>query len=331
MCVCVGVCVFIYIYALYIYIFRVQCDFELDTVANHLYDMYHCDVTSIPTTVLTHVFLKQFHKEQRSLSGYTDCWNRKTKSLDHPSCRKYLARACPSRYGTNPDISDHCMQAFRAAASSTRIFTGFNGQRINDYFQCIQDTTLAISPCMPILATKCHEAEMIVLKTVRISMPVIERLILKMPQLKVIHYMRDPRSLALSRLKHASFRGIYAEKSLVKTAELYCQDALNDVELRKQLQNKYPDSFYDVYFEELATFPKLTAQRIYNMIGVPLPSQVKTWLGEHTKTVGKDRTTRDSMDIVSKWKDKITEEQLQQINQICDNLFKTVNMNWKDI
>ena len=228
-------------------------------------------MSRVPVTVLTHGFLKQFHREQSRLSNFTECWNRATKNNTQKSCRKSMSRACPARYGISPHTTEYCHEMLKPDAY-------VSDRRITKYKECLSNIDTMISPCLHKLIHACQSSNIAVLKTVRISMNVVERLLQKMPDLKVIHYMRDPRSLAQSRLKHQSFRGLYAGTSVTKTAQLYCQDALSDIKLREMLRQQYPKSFYSIFFEELATFPTLTAQRIYDFLERPLPSEVRNTL-----------------------------------------------------
>ena len=200
--------------------------------------------------------------------------------------------------------------------------------KFKEYQTCIADVQEALMPCMQDLEQVCKNQSIVSMKTARISMRVVERLLMKLPDLKVVHYMRDPRSISLSRLKHPSFRGLYTKKSVAKTSQVFCQDALDDVKIKQQLIQKHPDTFLDLYFEEYAMFPTLTAHRVYSFIESTLPEEVRLWLHENTNGTGSYRTSRNSQSIVNDWKSKISKKDLDDVNKQCKPLFDIVEMDW---
>ena len=201
-------------------------------------------------------------------------------------------------------------------------------ERFSDYHSCIDDAHAALAPCMKDLETLCRHQNFVSMKTARVSMRVAEKLLKRLPNLKIVHYMRDPRSISLSRLKHPSFRGLYTKKSITRTAQIFCQDALDDIQVKQKLVPNYPTTFMNVYFEEFALFPTLTANRIYHFLKAKLPFQVRTWLLENTKATGKYRTSQDSQKIVNDWKTKISKRDLEEVNKICAPLLQEVTMDW---
>ena len=243
-------------------------------------------------------------------------------------CRKILDKACPSRYGRDLPRSEDCRIKLRRNYTIPRNITESGGETFKEYQSCIADVQEALMPCMQDLEHVCRRQSIVSMKTVRISMRVVERLLLKLPDLKVVHYMRDPRSISLSRLKHPSFRGLYTHKSISKTSQVFCQDALDDVKVKEQLTAKYPNTFLDLYFEQLAMFPTLTAHQVYSFLDRTLPHEVRLWLHENTNGTGEYRTSRNSQSIVNDWKSKINKKDLEDVNKQCKPLFDIVEMDW---
>ena len=218
--------------------------------------------------------------------------------------------------------------------SCRKIFAGIRRPRKRPflyYKKCVKQVTNATIPCLDRLGETCRDRKLVATKVVRLTMNVVEELLKVLPDLKVVHYIRDPRAVAISRMKHRSFRGLYARGDIVRIAKLYCDDVFNDLVIRKRLQKQYPDTFLEVYFEELAMFPSLIAFRIYDFLGVEMPKEVYSWITENTQSNNtKQRTSRDSQSIVHAWKSKLKDTELKAINRVCQDMIKEAHMEWPD-
>lgn len=170
----------------------------------------------------------------------------------------------------------------------------------------------------------CNKKDLVVTKTVRASTEMVAELMKEIPNLKIIHYIRDPRPVALSRQVHASLRGIFAENgkdSLVNSAHLYCQDVERDLRNFEHLVSSHPDNYKRVFFEELALHPHTTSAGIYNFLGYHVPLETVRWLEDNTRKSSKFQTTRKSSAVVSGWRKKMDNATLQSINRRCAGLY----------
>ena len=283
---------------------------------------------------MTHSFLTYFSNEQNELQDYLRCMRKVQKILPEKNCRKILGRLCPMRFGKSTSKSQYCYDHFRNTNSTDIKFSVFQ--------KCRKNAKQKLAKCTLPLERKCDDKKIVATKTARVSMVVVKKLLERLPNLKVIHYMRDPRSLTLSRLKHPSFQGIYAgnikaievknslyRPSIKRIAQTYCQDVLNDLIVREDLQSQYPGVFIELFFEELAVFPTLTAKRVYDFLGVSLPDSVRHWLGNNTRDAGDHRTSRDSIDIVMRWRNHITPREIKDVETVCKSVMKRVKIDWK--
>ena len=122
----------------------------------------------------------------------------------------------------------------------------------------------------------------------------------------------DPRPVYLSRLK------ISAAQSLFYSIRLFCEQKLKQFEFFKN-NSHYQSRLKIVKFEEFALNPKEEAKKIYDFLKLKFPIFVENWLEENT--IGSDGdnfgTSRNSTEIISKWKNEITREQKVRLDSIC--------------
>ena len=257
------------------------------------------------------------------MTKYRNCTNIST-TLSGAFCNSYLEKTCPQRFGKTYSRSNECKEGLGKEESV------FRNKNMTDYLNCMLDLSNDIKNCVNQIKDQCDQSEFISMKTVRLSMEFVDKLLQFIPDLKVIHMIRDPRPVALSRYLSEFVRGVYASgpNRTVLAAQLYCQDLIRDLQISKQLKTKYPHTILEVYFEELATFPELIAARIYEFIGRPLKQEVKDWIDVYTHGGGEGWTSRNSIDIVNKWMDEMTTEIRLEINKQCRDVFNVVDIKW---
>ena len=121
-----------------------------------------------------------------------------------------------------------------------------------------------------------------VVKVVRMKMEDLEPIIQQNPDLHVVHYTRDPRAIASSRVSAGlQWKG---STTAVKEADFLCQRIREDLRQRHRLEGKYPGVFTQVKYENLAMYPNATAQQIYSILhGTPSKKWDKICQGEHAR------------------------------------------------
>ncbi|XP_054773904.2 carbohydrate sulfotransferase 1-like [Lytechinus pictus] len=155
--------------------------------------------------------------------------------------------------------------------------------------------------------------------------------------LKLIHLIRDPRSMILSRLK-LKFPAIkvFNVSELTDTYRnillKYCSNWLQNYEIGHYvpLMRK---NYLLVRYEDLALEPYVYAQKIYDFagLGAEIPPKMKRWIDINTNTndLSKKRaaafsTKRDSKEVLVSWKSRLTIEMAQAIEEVgdCSRLMK---------
>ena len=88
--------------------------------------------------------------------------------------------------------------------------------------------------CAPLLENECLNSPIRSIKTVRLSMEVAGRVMASRDNVWIIHLMRDPKAVTLSRKGDPTFRGVAS--NLVSEANMYCQAVLQDIHERKTIE-----------------------------------------------------------------------------------------------
>jgi hypothetical protein len=145
------------------------------------------------------------------------------------------------------------------------------------------------------------------------DMASVKKMLENLPNLKVIHLIRDPRAVAYSRFKNMGSAGGAATKDVVKAATIYCQTVTRDMQERQLLEKEFPHSFMQIIYEDFTANPVQVAKNVYSFINTTLPALVE----EHLKIETKDR-------ISTKWHNKLTYIELQTIQKICKELYDLV-------
>jgi len=164
-------------------------------------------------------------------------------------------------------------------------------------------------------------------KVVRATMSSMATLLSSDPNIQVIHLMRDPRGVTLSRSKFSdSVRGLYSQASatqadrLVREASMYCTSVVADIKERRILERTYPGRILSVVYDDLVTNIESRVESIYQFLDMPLRDvSAASQLMRVKATVGriKNDTTNDVTKIAGQWRTDISYEVRMRIQVVC--------------
>jgi len=161
------------------------------------------------------------------------------------------------------------------------------------------------------------------------------------PQFRVIHLVRDPRAVVASRLatNDESIVGRYTllsssgilssqlanESAAVREASMYCRRAVADLRLSIQLRAQYPGRIMTVSYEDVVRNMDEHVEVVYRFLGFDgVPTETLAWL-KHDKKIKDERTVKNSVSSLDKWKEKLTDGQKDAILNVCSEFFYLVN------
>jgi len=153
-----------------------------------------------------------------------------------------------------------------------------------------------------------------------------------LPSLRVIHLVRDPRAVALSRMRAGdSFLGAYtrssrksAESNVVAEASLYCHHVTADIRSRLALEREFPDRILLIRYEDVIANPEQTFRDIYKFLDEPLP---RVTLENMQKMAQKGQ----SMNLSTKWQGSMAYKEAVTIVRKCAEFFSLLNISLIDI
>ena len=160
-----------------------------------------------------------------------------------------------------------------------------------------------ILPCLTLLKRQCRNADIVVAKTIRLTMNQVEIMMKYDPFLKVIHLVRDPRAIMASRIQiHNKIRSTLAHE-----IDNLCRDMLRDIDRANYLHRIYPDRIMELPYELAAKGRILVLRQLYNYLNKKIKLQSIT---ADTKDNGSYGTFRkNSLAIVDKWRSEFNKSE----------------------
>ncbi|XP_075729898.1 carbohydrate sulfotransferase 5-like [Rhipicephalus microplus] len=173
----------------------------------------------------------------------------------------------------------------------------------------------------------CKVAAMQVMKVVRIGMAAIRHYLLDGPmattkKLKVVHLVRDPRAIWLSRRRRKWCRGNCSR------AIALCNDMKRDLDVFENISREFPGRAIQVRFEDLALDTLNVTLKMYSALGLPLTTSVRQFIDTHTKETNVKvqrypyATFRNSKSVANAWKRKIRPEHTLHLNRVCGDVIR---------
>ncbi len=279
-------------------------------------------MSELPTEVLVHVFWHMFVHFEHSLLDFIDCLKR-PYVWPRAQCFPYIFHECPRRFLSNPDKQERCKNILWDEENNVPRTDIQEPEAFRNYSTCMKLVREKAQPCIQIMEETCKKAPFRATKTVRATMDVVPYLLEKNPNLRVIHLIRDPRAVMVSRSEfYDTGRSIYSQGDISKEAKVFCQSIARDVGLRKELEKKYPGAIMEVVYDGFVQDPVTYTKKFYEFLEVPYKDEVHDWV------VRKTMVEMNSSYIATKWQGKLQYDEVMGINGPCGELFTGVRYPW---
>ena len=312
--------------------FRLLPKREVHEVADYLGNLLSCNFEGLPTEALTYRAL-WFGRGCPSNSSvvFADCVSR----LKHIFCFQPNKRVyCGGQFGNkSEEISQTCYRLLHD--ENLYDFLEDVPDKIvlmfKMYRACLKSTHDSIkSACLPAFNTACQAKSLRIAKTVRASMASMEHLLESIPNFRVIHLIRDPRPVALSRINYpnkavVSIAAGNDDFTIVREAEMYCKIVVDDIRAKQLLEQKYPGRIYTLIYEDLASDNIRYMEEVYKFLDEPVHKDTYDWLEVTVKG------SRKSRDIAIAWRKKMSIYVNDQIVKRCKEFYDVVDYDWPSI
>jgi len=298
-------------------------------MADTLVNLFTCQISNLPVGVSIHPYFN-LTKEPK-LAEHRKC----ISELKISRC--LLLGVCPKMMGSNPRQQQLCAQELarkrkdriaQVPSNSSRnlpntrnrnrtfrgIRTDMAQYQIDVYLNCLHDLHQKALHCNHHVKNLCERSALRSIKTVRLDMDTVQLLLQRLPNLRVLHLIRDPRAVALSRKNRTWSSGHPAKKDILLSADLYCQVVVRDILRRQQLQDLFPGSFMQMIYEDFTDDPLSVTENIYQFLNMTVPESVRVFVTSMTRT-----------SAVSKWQHDLSYHEATEIRRRCKQLYELVN------
>lgn len=266
---------------------------EAEMLVGMTADMLNCRFSALPPEFFFSIFLYRFPPSLSS--SYVSCLEAANVSrFAHQACippRNYI---CTSRAFLTSEMAQFCYGSKQAATSGTPDNAaagsgGFAGltvhlppvtkslvrQRMKQYADCVTSLYQRIEHCIPILTSECQAAKVRVVKTIRHTLDIIDKVVDRVPDAKVVHLVRDPRAMLASRQKWVRTNN--------KEVAATCARLEADRVAFNRLVDARPRTYFQLRFEDLATRPLAAAMDVHRHVDLtPQDDYVMEWVSNHT-------------------------------------------------
>ena len=199
-------------------------DDELHAVVDFLQQFYSCDVMNFLPQVYTHMFWDQFSSEMKAIRAFTGCRRIKLHHSRKDVCLSFKTRHCKRVFdGESVELSECKKYLWHHETLDDHK----KEKGLLTYESCEKREMTKVKPCFDALLRSCGRQNIRAIKTVRGTMEEAKLLMERNPQLKVIHLMRDPRAVVVSRHKAGWSRSLY-EKSKSDSLHTHTGDSTSN-------------------------------------------------------------------------------------------------------
>ncbi|XP_060567649.1 carbohydrate sulfotransferase 1-like isoform X2 [Ruditapes philippinarum] len=187
---------------------------------------------------------------------------------------------------------------------------------------------MAIRMCARELQGICERSPFRIIKTIRLQLNDVKNLLEDLPNLKIVHLVRDPRATLSSQSKLgmcSSMRG-----GLHGCTNKYCKRLENDVLAEERIMQQYPNRIMPVFYEDIARHPLGTSQKLFDFIGADFTIEAEAYIYNITMAgLANDclicTTRSNSSEHVDSWKTTMRPEFINIVNERCNYVLKRYN------
>jgi len=319
---------------------RAVPEIETEAVSEFLLHLLTGNINRLPPEALVHKFWTFFEDQHKQTSSYWTCLRK--DRLTNVTCYHDIKDFCGSRFGQRtPERLEQCRLLLANKKSATTM--GVNrkiARMFVDYHSCFQSYRRRVNAnCTEMLRKAITGRRLRATKVTRAMMNSMGPLLRSLPTLRVIHLVRDPRAVALSRIYFfQSGRGIFTESNwqsrssrsrhnhtqkseskVVQEASLYCHHVTADIRSRLALEREFPGRILSVRYEDVLANPEQRFRDIYKFIDEPMPNTTF----DKMQRMGKKGQTKH---LSTKWQNSLRYTEGAMIARQCAEYFRLLNI-----
>lgn len=294
----------------------------------YLDQLFNCHTNELPLHAM--VSDQVFKHPQPSLQKYYECISEEVlgginKTIGNWAVKRTIRPAVQNRLTEcESSVLPHCSQDFHIDIGCDM---GSKAQTdmYDEYHMCMKTLREQVDRCINHMHKPCAETNLIVVKVIRMPIKYIGGLLKRNPDLKIIHLLRDPRGMLLSRKEKTKFVNITYEEMALDT----CSKMNDDLDVSPRLMQDFPGALLQIYYEDLAIQPNKTMQRLYDHIGLPVPDEVweSVYNATHMDVEGGNFNLRrvNATETAFRWTDEMDTQEMDAVTKGCADVLKRIH------
>ena len=164
------------------------------------------------------------------------------------------------------------------------------------------------------------------IKTVRTDEHVATRFLQKYQNFRLIHILRDPRGVTLSRMKKQWAQGLFERGNLTHIAKTYCQNVLKDYVRTVILRNRYEGRVIHVVTDGVMRNLDENTKALFRFVDMTMLYEAKMFIQNNTLLRLNGEGTSDQR--INVWQAELTRIEMRSIAEVCQNLFRDLKYDW---
>ncbi|XP_061187834.1 uncharacterized protein LOC133195881 [Saccostrea echinata] len=182
--------------------------------------------------------------------------------------------------------------------------------------------------CIQSLQVKCLGAKHRLIKTIRMPATFAESFLANIPNLKIVHLVRDPRGVMNSRVQIHLVK--YDEKEIGIVSNHLCSRIWLDIQAFKRLQRSYPTQIIPFTYDCLALYPEDVARMLYKSLDLVYTPEKNAWVDmafrnnfEQSFELFKHG---QSSSLAQKWRISIPQKANEKVNKMCGKVLEELGL-----
>ena len=153
-------------------------------------------------------------------------------------------------------------------------------------------------------------------------------------RIKVIHLLRDPRGKANSHMHLPGEPYAKNPSGMENLVERFCARIMQDIHIRKKLEVKYPNTFREKHYQDIADHLHSNVEDIYDFVWkTKPPKEVYSWIkimedGDTSKRDTYGIKRNNSSQTARKWKTQLKPDLIKHIEKSCKDLISYLKLDF---
>ncbi|KAL3885826.1 hypothetical protein ACJMK2_025860 [Sinanodonta woodiana] len=210
---------------------------------------------------------------------------------------------------------------------SQQFFTCLKGRKTSNNQTKRKTEDDELLTCVHFLRNLCLQSKYRVLKIVRTPMNALIIVLKDVPSLKVVHVVRDPRAVVVSRNSVGYCPPDRSTNSTYGCTSEICERLESDILTKRKLTPLYSERIKTVLYEDIARRPVETAKELYQFVGMTIHPNILDYVYNITSSGMKSScdicsVRSNSTHHIMAWRKSLDKGSLYRIQERCNYVLK---------